>query len=476
MSLLAACRWPLYKMYANMILPVHRLRSEVHFTHDGATVPETVSWYGTRRANDIGPWQNYAGMGRMPLWFHANSAVRNHFACSLELTFMALQHWRFAAERDRPVIAREVIEPLGLDVVTWYSKHYMLGGVNNAVFGDPARNTSECVEERLLQCEVPSDIPVITPAQSLEAYQDCVNPVVDVAGLLAIVPALVKSQNENHINASSEQQAQLRYLSSHLAALPLGVPSQLNNCNDTGARSLNNCSAPSAEDAVVLAAYNCSGGTGSGAVGFKPGGPEAPMMYPWFPFRLFGAGRDNVWSPTAPPLSLARANALGGATYKVRGVFGGPWDQGLLNSVLTQQPIADQAAMLVERAQLGFAPKKRFPFAVGDCAGSGANSELGAINSHALQLMISQDGADGSIVMFPGGWLASWQLTFKLHTQNDTTIEGRCAGSKLTEFVVTPPSRMHDVTFGALNTGCVPTEVLLATIAHKIVQMDEGQN
>ena len=75
--------WPLYKMYVDRVLPVHRLRSELHFTHDGATIPETVSWYGTRRAQDVGSWQNYQGMGRMPLWFHQNSAVRNHFACSL---------------------------------------------------------------------------------------------------------------------------------------------------------------------------------------------------------------------------------------------------------------------------------------------------------------------------------------------------------------------------------------------------------
>lgn len=125
--------WPLYKMYVDRVLPVHRLRSELHFTHDGATIPETVSWYGTRRAQDVGSWQNYQGMGRMPLWFHQNSAVRNHFACSLELTFLAIQHWRFAPEAEKPRIARSVIQPLGLDLVTWYSKHYMLGGVNNAL-------------------------------------------------------------------------------------------------------------------------------------------------------------------------------------------------------------------------------------------------------------------------------------------------------------------------------------------------------
>ena len=241
--------WPLYEMYVDRILPVHRLRSELHFTHDGATIPETVSWFGTRRSQDIGNWQDYEGMGRMPLWFHQNSAVRNHFACSLELTFLALQHWRFVSDEEKPAIARQVIQPLGLDLVTWYAKHYMLGGVNNGVFGDPLPSQPlpqplpTCDELNLLACAVPSNIPVITPAQSLEAYQDCVNPVIDVGGLLAVVPELEALLSVGAINASSEQQAQLRHLSTHLAALPLGTADMLHNCQAAdGSHSVNNCS------------------------------------------------------------------------------------------------------------------------------------------------------------------------------------------------------------------------------------------
>ena len=298
---------------------------------------------------------------------------------------------------------------------------------------------------------MPSNIPVITPAQSLEAYQDCVNPVIDVGGLLAVVPELVAMASSGDINASSEQRAQLKFLSAHLAAIPLGTVDQLNNCppEDWSVGSCINTGEP-----VVLPAYNCSGGTGAGTVGFKRGGPESPMLYPWFPFRLFGAGRKNLWSPLSAPLSLARANQLGRATWKARNIYGGDWDQGLLNAVLTQQPIDEQAAMLLQRARGGFSSSFRFPFATGDCSGSGVNSELGAINANALQWMIAQDGANGEIVMFPSGWPAGWDLSFKLHTQNATTVSGRCSGGKLRDFVVRPAWRASDVSFGAGGAGC----------------------
>ncbi|MDH3345887.1 MAG: hypothetical protein OEL75_01745, partial [Kiritimatiellaceae bacterium] len=60
-----------------------------------------------------------------------------------------------------------------------------------------------------------------------------------------------------------------------------------------------------------------------------------------------------------------------------------------------------------------------------------------------LQTMILQ-ADDGKIRLLPA-WPKNWDLDFKLHAPQGTTVEGRVNNGKLVDMKVTPESRRQDI-------------------------------
>ena len=60
-----------------------------------------------------------------------------------------------------------------------------------------------------------------------------------------------------------------------------------------------------------------------------------------------------------------------------------------------------------------------------------------------LQDMLLQE-ADGKIIIFPA-WPKSWNVHFKLHATQKTTVEATLKDGKITELIVSPKSRTKDV-------------------------------
>jgi len=64
----------------------------------------------------------------------------------------------------------------------------------------------------------------------------------------------------------------------------------------------------------------------------------------------------------------------------------------------------------------------------------------------ALQRMLLQE-VPGKILLLPA-WPKGWDVNFKLHAEQNTTIEGVVKNGKITSLKVTPASRSKDVQFG----------------------------
>ena len=61
-------------------------------------------------------------------------------------------------------------------------------------------------------------------------------------------------------------------------------------------------------------------------------------------------------------------------------------------------------------------------------------------------LMAPLDDEKRSMLLFPTFPTAQWDVRFKMHAPMSTTIEASCQGGQLEYLIVTPPSRLSDIT------------------------------
>ena len=234
---------------------------------------------------------------------------------------------------------------------------------------------------------------VIDPAQSLEALPWTVNPMPEVAGLHFILPRLLA------LPQSVTTEAQRTRWSRILKDLP---PLPLAEVN--GVRLLR----PSS---------TFTGGQYS----------ENPELYAVFPYRIFGVGK--------PDLDMARA------TYDKRvnrTNFG--WCQDSIQAACLG--LGDEAAKQVTDRAKRINGGYRFP-----AMWSGfdwiPDQDHGVNILTTLQCMLLQ--ADGNKIYVMPAWPKTWNVSFKLHAPNNTTVEGVFKAGKLEQLKVTPESRAKDV-------------------------------
>ncbi len=65
------------------------------------------------------------------------------------------------------------------------------------------------------------------------------------------------------------------------------------------------------------------------------------------------------------------------------------------------------------------------------------------VGSIALQRMLVQE-AKGKILLLPA-WPKEWDVDFKLHLSEKTTIQGKVQNGKLMAWSISPKSRKNDV-------------------------------
>jgi hypothetical protein len=231
-----------------------------------------------------------------------------------------------------------------------------------------------------------------TGLTSLEQATETTNPAPDIAALHAILPKLA---------ACTPDARQRTIWTNMLAALP-PLPRKENN----GKQVLN------------LAEI-----TPARVAGF-----EKPELYAVFPYRLFGLGR--------PELDLALE------TWNQRGnKRSGGWQQDAIQAAMLG--LTDEAKTYVTQNYEQIAPGFRFPAMWGPNYDWIPDQDHGCVPMTAMQSMLLQPVGD-QLLLLPA-WPKEWDVNFKLHAPQNTTIECEMKNGSVTKLIVTPESRRKDV-------------------------------
>jgi alpha-L-fucosidase 2 len=233
------------------------------------------------------------------------------------------------------------------------------------------------------------------PAQALETLQNAENPTPDVAGLHWVLGKLLALPEDK---IGPDRRRLWTQLSKKVPPLPM---------------------AEAGRKKYVLGAGKDFGGRGNS---------ENPELYAVFPFRLYGVGKPD--------------REVGRLTFDRRRVKGNNgWRQDDTQAAFLG--LAKTAANYVAGRAGNKHPGSRFPAFWGPNMDWIPDQDHGGNLMMALQTMILQTD-DGKIRLLPA-WPKNWDLEFKLHAPQNTTVEGAVRGGKIENLKVTPESRRKDV-------------------------------
>ncbi len=226
---------PWFGMYMKA-LPLAQDRTRIYFHHDGASLPETMFFWGLPNLADFG-WDN-------PTTELQSHWQRYHIQGTLEVISQMLDEYDITQDAG---FARTNIIPFADAIVTYYAEHW-------------PRDATGKIH--------------ISPAQSLETYQlDAVNPTPDVAGLKSVLPRLLALPDDL---TSPEQRGKWNQELNDLP--PLATGKTVNG-------KLADCGQGDADGKTIILPAEKYGKTSNG---------ENPELYVAFPYRLYGVGKPDL--------------------------------------------------------------------------------------------------------------------------------------------------------------------------------------
>ena len=157
---------------------------------------------------------------------------------------------------------------------------------------------------------------------------------------------------------------------------------------------------------------------------------ETPQLYPVFPWRIYGVGKEN--------LELARNTYFyDPEAIKFRSHVG--WKQD--NIWAACLGLTEEAKRLT-LAKLSNGPH-RFPAFWGPGYDWTPDHNWGGSGMIGLQEMLLQTNGE-QILLFPA-WSKEWDIHFKLHAPGETTVEATLKDGKVTDLKVLPESQKKDI-------------------------------
>ena len=184
---------------------------------------------------------------------------------------------------------------------------------------------------------------------------------------------------------------------------------------------------------------------------------ESPELYSIYPFRQVWLGNHPEMLAMARQSFHVRTISLDG-TVDDQGVETGGWQAAPVQAAYLGLP--REAARLTSinfndrfihwndnvdpNAPFPNRPRARFP-AFWECKMDGTpDTDHGANSANALQSMLLQ--SDGKKIYLLPAWPEDWDVSFKLHAANLTTVECEYRDGKVRSLKVTPESRRADLT------------------------------
>ena len=157
---------------------------------------------------------------------------------------------------------------------------------------------------------------------------------------------------------------------------------------------------------------------------------ETPQLYPVFPWRIYGVGKEN--------LELARNTYFyDPEAIRFRSHVG--WKQD--NIWAACLGLTEEAKRLA-LSKLSNGPH-RFPAFWGPGYDWAPDHNWGGSGMIGLQEMLLQTNGE-QILLFPA-WPKEWDIHFKLHAPGKTTVEATLKDGKVTDLKVLPESRKKDI-------------------------------
>ncbi len=158
---------------------------------------------------------------------------------------------------------------------------------------------------------------------------------------------------------------------------------------------------------------------------------ESPQLYPVFPWRIFGLGKDS--------LEIARNTYFYDSdVVKFRSHVG--WKQD--NIFAACLGLTDEAKRL-NSLKLADGPY-RFPAFWGPGFDWTPDHNWGGSGMIGLQEMLLQNTDDGKILLFPA-WPKEWNVRFKLHAPQNTTVEVELKNGVVKIAEIVPDYRKKDI-------------------------------
>ena len=149
---------PLFRMYADDLLPLHKFRTKRYTGHDGAFIPECMYFWGPTFTATYG-WTPFEERGEDKL--QESGWHKWEWVSGPELVWMMLDYYEYVED---VAFLRRTLLPTAQAVLTFFDQHY---------------DTDE--RGKL----------VMHPSQAAETWWDCTNPTPEVAGLHAVTARLL---------------------------------------------------------------------------------------------------------------------------------------------------------------------------------------------------------------------------------------------------------------------------------------------
>jgi hypothetical protein len=367
---------PLFRMYGQEVFELSKYRTKHYFGYDGVYFPECIYFWGAVFSETYG-WKPFEERGADKL--QASGAHKRAWVGGLELVCLMLDYYDHTGDEK---FLRERILPVAREQMVFFDNYYKAG---------------------------PDGKLVMHPAQAIETWWDCTNPMTEVAGLRAITRRLLALPEKV---APAEERAYWKAFREKLPELPTREVK--------GVR--------------MLAPADKFEGLGN---------VENPELYAVFPFREICIGR--------PDLELgieALKNRL------AKGSFG--WRQD--DIFMAYLGLAGEAKdYLIERARdsavisqstvelMSFSViNSRFPAFWGPNYDWKPDQSHGGVLMKAFQSMLMQ--TDGRAIYLLPAWPKEWNADFKLHAPYRTVVQGQVRGGRVSNLKVEPAEREKDVT------------------------------
>ncbi|MEP0842009.1 MAG: hypothetical protein HRF43_04780, partial [Phycisphaerae bacterium] len=352
---------PLFRMYAGEVLAVCEYRTRRYFGIEGAYFPECIYPWGAVFSVTYG-WRTSAAERTDKL--QADAWHKYEWVGGLELVGLMQDYYDHT--QDRAFLADTLLRT-ARPILRFFDNFYRTG---------------------------PDGKLVMHPAQALETWWDCTNPMPELAGLHSVCNRLLDLPEDALSGPDRAFVAQLR---AKLPPLPTRV----------------------VDGETLLAPAERFA---------RKGNIENPELYAVFPFRLVSFEKDNA--------ELGR-RTLGRRTDK------GPtgWRQD--DIFMAYLGLAAQARDYVVQRARSHDPQERFPAFWGPNYDWTPDQDHGSVLMKAVQAMLMQ--TEGRKIFLLPAWPKEWDVDFKLHAPFQTTVEGRLRGGKLEMLRVEPESRRRDV-------------------------------